>query len=274
MSEPRPPRESLTSILAIEARRSGAAVARLESFWGAAVPGDLLARAALTATLGRETTASALYATFLSSAPADVDLDFALEALAPDRSRVRIRRGEELLCEVALRFGPVGGGLTYQCVVPEPDLPAPEDLPSEAELAASEGWSQYAVGPIEARRIGVQAPVDDNEPAVWVGWLKPREALPNDARLHAAALVFLSEYRSHWAVERRLGADFPKTQVKLLDHALWIHRAEPWDDWWLVKTLTDIGVAGRCLSRREIFNRAGALVASATWEAVARRRDA
>ena len=62
-------------------------------------------------------------------------------------------------------------------------------------------------------------------------------------------------------------ADFPRTEITLLDHALWIHRALPWDDWWLVKTESGIGVAGRCLSRREIFARDGRLVASAAWEA-------
>jgi acyl-CoA thioesterase len=87
------------------------------------------------------------------------------------------------------------------------------------------------------------------------------------AEIQAAALAFLSEYRSHWAVERRLGAAFPRSDISLEGHALWVHRALPWDDFWLVRTSTDIGVGGRCLSRREIFTRAGALVASAAWEA-------
>ncbi len=90
-------------------------------------------------------------------------------------------------------------------------------------------------------------------------------------RLHTAALAFLSEYRSHWAVEVRLGADFPRSDILILDHALWIHRSVPWDDFWLVRTSTDVGVAGRCFSRREIFTRDGAMVASAAWEAMVRR---
>jgi acyl-CoA thioesterase-2 len=105
---------------------------------------------------------------------------------------------------------------------------------------------------------------------VWLGWLRPRAPLGDDAVLHAAALAFLSEYRSHWAIERRLGADFPRSDITLLDHSLWVHRALRWDDFWLVRTSTDVGVSGRCLSRREIFTRGGALVASAAWEAVVR----
>ena len=275
MPEPRAPRESLTAILEIESRGDAAYTARLESFWGATARGDLLARATLAATADGREPPAAVHATFLADAPPEVELSLVREDLGPDQRRVRvIRPDQELICDVTLRFGPVGEGLTYQCMAPEVGLPAPEELPSELELARTEGWSQFAVGPIESRRIGQQEPVKDDEPAVWIGWLRPREALPDEAGLHAAALAFLGEYRSHWAVERRLGAAFPESDITLLDHALWVHRAERWDDWWLVKTRTDVGVAGRCFSRREIYTRSGSLVASAAWEASVRPRDA
>ena len=267
MMEPRAPRDSLVAMLEIEDRGSGTHAATLESFWGSVVPGDVLARATLAATADGSDAPSAIQATFLKPAAPDLDLVLACEDVEPQRRRVRARQRDDLVCDVAFRFGPAGDGLTYQCVTPEADLPAPEDLPSEVELAEAEGWAPFAVGPVESRRIGANPPVKEDDPAVWLGWLRPREALPDDARLHAAALAFLSEYRSHWAVERRLGAEFPRTDVTLLDHALWVHRALRWDDWWLVKTLTDVGFGGRCFSRREIYTRAGALVASAAWEA-------
>jgi acyl-CoA thioesterase-2 len=185
-------------------------------------------------------------------------------------TRVDVRERDERVAELQLRFGPASEGLTYQSVAAPSGLPAPEDLPSEAELGAREGWAQYAVGPIESRRITPRETVKDHEPARWLGWLRPRVPLDGDARLHAAALAFLAEYRSHWAVERRLGADFPRTEITLLDHALWVHHPRRWDDWWLVKTESDVGAAGRCLSRREIFTRDGALIASAAWEAALR----
>ena len=53
MSEARAPRESLTETLRIERRSDGRASARLESFWGAAAKGDLLARASLAGTSAR-----------------------------------------------------------------------------------------------------------------------------------------------------------------------------------------------------------------------------
>ena len=270
MSETRAPRESLAETLRIERTSDGRHRARLESFWGDTARGDLLARATLAAAAGRGAAPSAAHAVFLRPVLPDVELTLACDELAADRTRVAVRAGDALVAEVQLRFGPAGEGIGYQCVAPEPGLPAPEDLPSEAEVAASEGWCEFAVGPIESRRLSPYAPVKDDEAAVWLGWLRPRAPLGDDALLHAAALAFLSEYRSHWAVERRLGADFPRTEITLLDHSLWVHRALRWDDFWLVRTSSDVGVAGRCLSRREIFTRGGALVASAAWEAMAR----
>lgn len=272
MSEPRAPRDSLARMLEIEDQGGGVFRARLESFWGAATPGDLLARATLVATQGGPDAPSAAQAIFPARALPELELRLEREDLAAERRRVRAWQGGELVCEVTFRFGPAGDGPSYQCIAPDAGLPAPEDLPSERELGEAEGWGQYAVGPVEARRIGAQTPVQDDEPAVWLGWLRPREALGTGARLHAAALAFVSEYRSHWAVERRLGADFPRSEITLLDHALWVHRAACWDDWWLVRTRSDVGVSGRCFSRREIHTRRGALIASAAWEAAVRPR--
>lgn len=281
MGEARAPRESLDEMLQIETGRPGTASARLEGFWGTAAAGDLLARAVLAASALRGAgTLAALHAAFLRPPEPDVELTLSAEALARGRTRVGVRNGADPVAEVTLRFGEATSGLSYQSSAPEPGLPAPESLPSEAETAAHEGWAPYAVGPIESRRITELAPVKDHEPAVWLGWLRPRIPLRDGSALHAAALAFLAEYRSHWAVERRLGAAFPHTEITLLDFSLWVHRCERWDDFWLVRTSSEVGatqhtlagVAGRCLSRREVFTRSGAHVASAAWEATLRTR--
>ena len=273
MAEPTAPRESLPDILKIEDRGRGECRASLEGFWGETDAGDLLGRATLAASARGGEDPVAAHALFLAQAPPDVPLSFAREPLGAERRRVRVTHGRDLLSEITFRFCEPRTGLTYQSIVPAADLPAPEDLPSEVEVAEAEGWTRFAIGPIESRRIGLQSPVTAGEPAVWIGWLRPRAVLPDDPHLHAAALAFVSAYRWHWALERRLGAEFPRTELKLLDHTLWVHRDERWDDWWLVKTLSDVGAGGRCLSRREIYTRAGALVASAAWEAATRPRD-
>src|SRR5262245_37690109 len=81
MSEPRAPRESLAEMLHVERRRDGRHVATLESFWGAAAPGDLVARAVLAT--GATQAPSASHAVFLREAAPDVELGFACEPLGP-----------------------------------------------------------------------------------------------------------------------------------------------------------------------------------------------
>jgi acyl-CoA thioesterase II len=261
------PRDSLAAMLRVDAAGAGRYHAALESFWGASLSGDLLARALLAASAEAGALPAALQASFFRAPAPGVELSLATSEPAPGRWRVAVQQEGAPVAEVMARVGPGPGAWSYQGATPEPDLPAPETLPSEAEQAAAEGWAEFAVGPVESRRIGDPKPVASHEPALWQGWLRPREALPDDARLHAAALAFASEYRSHWAVERRLGPAFPESEITLLDHALWIHRHVPWDDWWLVRTRSDVGAAGRSLSQREIFTRDGTLVASAAWEA-------
>lgn len=268
MSDARPPRDSLKDMLQIEPGSGSTYSARLESFWGDAVPGDLLARVVLAGCAEMSASPSSLHADFFAPVAADVAIGLETTPRTDTTLRVQTSDGPTPLCDASLSFdGFPSDGLGYQSIAPEPGLPRPEDLPSEREVAEQEGWLQYAVGPIEARRVGEMAPVKDDEPSLWLGWLKPREPLADDERVHAAALAFLAEYRSHWAVERRLGAEFASSEVRLRNFALWVHRPERWEDWWLVRTLSDIGVGGRCLSRREIHTRDGALVASAAWEA-------
>jgi acyl-CoA thioesterase len=252
-------------MLEVEDRGEGVYGARLESFWGVASPGDAFARAALAASEGASAPLSSLQATMLGVARPDQFLSLEPEELGPELRRVRVRDSAALVCDVMLRFSHERDGLTYQSAGAGLEVPAPEDLPSEAQVAAAEGWSQYAVGPIESRRIGEHRYVEEHEPAEWLGWLQPRESV-DEAALRTPALVFLSEYRSHWGIELRLGRDFPKYQLDLLDFAVWIHRPQQWSDWWLVRTSTEVGSGGRCLSRREISTRDGQRVASSAWQ--------
>jgi acyl-CoA thioesterase-2 len=89
-----------------------------------------------------------------------------------------------------------------------------------------------------------------------------------------AALVFLSDFYSHWTGSDRLGVHFVPSRFISLDHALWIHRLLHWDSWWLLKAVTEVGNAGRMLTRREIYTRAGVLVASTMQEGFYASRDA
>lgn len=273
MSDPRPPRNSFTDILKVESAGDRRFSARLESFWGGSDPGDLLARAVLGSWGSRDRVPFSLQSSFFGSVPPEVEVDFRSEPLAPGADRISAGTADRPAFEAILRFSEPGRGLDFQTIRPEAGLPVPEKLPPEAEIAALEGWAPYAVGPIETRRVGTNDPVGAGEAFSWIGWLAPREPLKDSPGLRAAALAFLSAYRHHWSIERRLGADFMKTTITLLNHSLWVHRAPDWSDFLLVRTRSEIGVEGRCFGQREVFTRSGSLLASAAWEALARPAD-
>ena len=77
--------------------------------------------------------------------------------------------------------------------------------------------------------------------------------------------MFASDLMSHTGVETRL-ATFPPGDFTSLDHALWIHRPLVWDDFLLIETTSDVAAAGRALTRREVYARGGARVATVVQE--------
>ncbi len=267
------PRESFVEIFQIERVNDGEFVTRLEDFWGTPLGGDALARAALAAAAscaGLEL--QSLHANFVGPLPAEIPLRLRIQRLrdAKDPAIREIRiENDGLLCQLVANFARPGAGPSYQDVTPQADLPAPEDLPSTREQAEAEGWSDFARGPIEFRRA---------QPRVWpdpsgqtsgghITWVRPRTPLPDDPRLHMAALVFLADFYSHWPFERRIGRNFAYARFQPLDHALWVHRSVRWDGWWLLESTSEVGHAGRALSQRRIFTREGRLVASAAQAA-------
>ena len=100
----------------------------------------------------------------------------------------------------------------------------------------------------------------------YAGWVRPRIPLPKDRCLNAAALAFLSDYHSHFSVARKLAGSFEPFGYTSLDQVVWVHRDRPWDDWWLLRTESDVAHAGRSFTRRVLHARDGQLIASMAQE--------
>jgi len=64
----------------------------------------------------------------------------------------------------------------------------------------------------------------------------------------------------------------PDVMMASLDHSMWSHRPFRGDEWLLHETESPIAHGGRALTRGEIYNQAGHLVASITQDDVLRRR--
>jgi acyl-CoA thioesterase-2 len=101
-------------------------------------------------------------------------------------------------------------------------------------------------------------------------WIRLREALGDDASLHAAAFAYLSDYWINFAacvahvptMSERGGMLY----VASLNHAIWFHRPLRADEWLLFDCVSPSGALGRGYASGRVYNRAGVLVASVTQE--------
>jgi acyl-CoA thioesterase II len=277
MATPIGPETPLAHCLTVERSADGEWTTEVGDLdWGASFGGDLLARAALAAArdVGGDAVLTSVHAQFLGPAEpgARAALHVARLASEPRTARRRVALDTESgpALELVASFAAPAGGTSFQAGTIRP-IAAPETLPSDVELARADGWPARFLAPIEFRRAEPRAwpfpGAADGEPARWSGWLRPRVPLPaDDLALHAAALVFASDYRSHWGIEVRLGPAFSKHAYTSVNHAVWIHATLPWTDWWCFETHADVGRDGRVLTAREVWTRDGVRVATIAQE--------
>lgn len=149
-----------------------------------------------------------------------------------------------------------------------PDVPGPEDL-SEVDYIPP-GTAGEVRRPFEFRYCDGAAIGDAPAPPLQQVWLRARQALPDDPRVHAAALAFATDLSltrtAHMPLRaygsRRLGAS--------LDHSVWFHRTAQVDGWLLFSQTSVVFTGARALSIGGIFDEQGRRVATAVQEALIR----
>lgn len=264
--------EPLEEVLAVESIGEDRFRARLDGFGGITLGCATLAASRSCP----ERALCSSHAYFLRPVPSDRPVDLVVERVRDGRRfahrRVRLLAGDRLCAELVASFAAPGEGLEFGDARPAPELPGPEALPSEEEVAREEGFGLDEPGPVrgplEWRFVGgvPWRAIPAGEPTLYRAWVRPRHALSRERALHQAAVAFLSDYHSHMSVARRLALEGPPIGFSSLDQTLWLHRDLPWDDWRLITTECDVAHAGRALSRRTLFARDGRLVASMAQE--------
>lgn len=165
-----------------------------------------------------------------------------------------------------------------------PDIPRPENLVSEKELAAQfidhapENVRKYwqRERPIELRPTDLTHYVSRKklQPSQNV-WFRATGKLPDDAAIQAAVLAYASDMTlldtSLFAHGRAIFD--PHLQVASLDHAMWFHRPLNMEDWHLYTQDSPNASGARGLARGSIFSADGRLVASVAQEGLIRVRD-
>lgn len=162
-----------------------------------------------------------------------------------------------------------------------PAVPAPEDLPSEAELRAKVAHTL----PENRREFMLRPRPIELRPAEERHWMNPtpREArshtwfrtaapLPDDPRVHRAVLAYASDmsllgtctlpHGLSWILGNVMGVS--------LDHAIWFHDDFRADEWLLYVCDSPWAGRGRGFNRGRIYTREGRMVANVAQEGLIR----
>jgi acyl-CoA thioesterase-2 len=196
------------------------------------------------------------------------------------RRVVAIQHGQAIFT-MAASFHLDEEGLSHQARMP--NVPKPEDLPSEAEIKAKamplmpepvrryyERERPIELRPVEfTRYLGVKS-----EEAKFHVWIRSTGQLPDDPAIHQCVLAYASDMTLLDAALIPHGRTvFEKSiMAASLDHALWFHRPFRADDWLLYAQDSPNLSGARGFSRGLIFTRDGTLVASVAQEGLLRER--
>jgi acyl-CoA thioesterase-2 len=164
-----------------------------------------------------------------------------------------------------------------------PDVPFPEDLPSEAEQRERilpmmpdpvrkyyERERPIELRPVEFDRYRGKK-FEDGRFNVWI---RTTGRLPDDPAIHQCVLSYASDMTLlDTALVPHGRTLFEKDfMAASLDHALWLHRPFRADDWLLYSQDSPNLKGGRGFARGLIFKRDGTLAASVAQEGLIRQR--
>ncbi|MGI9481171.1 MAG: acyl-CoA thioesterase II [Hyphomicrobiales bacterium] len=165
-----------------------------------------------------------------------------------------------------------------------PDIPMPEDLPSEKELLEEhrdrmpENMRKFFERDraIEMRRAVGRSLFDASpqEPVQHV-WIRATGNLPADKALHQCVLAYASDLTllDTSLVPHARNLFDPELMLASIDHALWFHRDVEADDWLLYSQDSPSASGALGFNRGCIYNRQGVLVASSAQEGMIRVRS-
>jgi len=162
-----------------------------------------------------------------------------------------------------------------------PDVPPPEDFPSEQDIARRLSLSLPAGirekmtrdRPIEMRPVVFHNPFQGtlDKPQRYV-WFRARGHLPDDRDCHQYLLGYASDFNFLPTALQPHGRGYMEQgiQIATIDHAMWFHRPFRFDDWLLYAVDSPSASGARGFVRGQIYRRDGILVASTAQEGVIR----
>lgn len=252
--------------------------------YGGQVLGQSLMAAIRTVEPGK--TVHSLHAYFLVGGDPSHPIVYEVERIRDGASfstrRVSALQHGRQIFIMAVSFHVAETGYSHQ--VPMPQVPAPETLPSSAELMRQlvdklpenmRGyWSRDL--PVDMRPLDISRYLS-HEPreARQSLWMRANGRLPDDPALAQCILAYASDFTlldTALIAHGKLLFD-ADIQLASLDHSMWFHRPFRMDDWLLYVEDSPSAEGARGFCRGSIFSRDGTLVASVAQEGLMRQRS-
>jgi acyl-CoA thioesterase-2 len=197
------------------------------------------------------------------------------------RRVVAIQQGEAIF-SMDVSFQVEEGGFEHAHLMP--NVPPPEELRDDITVVQGLPERHPGLSPMagRARPFEMRSVFELGSPA----WLQNRfwnpvwirfagAAPPADSPLARCLLAYASDMGLVSTSMLPHSETLPRNRFQMasLDHALWIHRPVPLDDWLLFHKRTSTASGSRGLSHAEFFTRDGTLVASVSQEGLMRIAD-
>ncbi len=256
--------------------------------WQRVYGGQVIGQALVAAsrTVPEDRRAHSLHGYFLRPGDTTIPILYSVDRIRDGKSFttrrvVAIQHGRPIF-NMSISFQTLEDGFDHQ--FPMPDAPAPDSLKSERDLrdewlaSLPEKPTDWVSSerPIEMRPVD---PVNIFQPEKrqpqQMCWMKAKNPLPDDPRLHQCVLAYLSDWSLLDTATLPHAVSFTQNNMQMasLDHAMWFHRSFRADEWLLYVQDSPSASGARGLNRGLIYDQRGMLVASAAQEGLIRIHD-
>ena len=256
--------------------------------WQRVFGGQVIGQALVAASRTVENrNAHSLHAYFLRGGDPSVPIIYEVDRIRDGKSFstrrvVAIQHGHAIF-SMAASFHREERGLEHQ--IEMPDVPSPDDLPSEEQLKAQlidklpEHVKAYwrtersiEIRPVDLSRYSSRRP---QAPSQYV-WIRATGPLGDDLATHQCVLAYASDFTlldTALVAHGRFVFD-SNMMLASLDHAVWFHQPFRANEWLLYAQDSPCSGAARAFCRGSVFTRDGRLVASTAQEGLVREREA
>ncbi len=248
--------------------------------FGGQVAGQALVAAGRTVPADRGV--HSLHAYFIRGGDPSVPIVYEVDRIRDGRSFttrrvVAVQHGKAIFA-LSASFQLVETGIEH--AEPMPAVPAPQSLPTQAELMTPELREKFGRVADRPRPIDIRYVTEPPWLSRETGprdarnqvWMRADGTLPDDPLLQVCVLAYASDmtlldsvlarHGVYWGTDKVMGAS--------LDHAMWFHRPFRADEWVLYDCASPSASGGRGLATGRFFTEDGALIATVVQEGLLR----